>query len=83
MIGEIGGNVEELVVIYICEYVIKFVVVFIVGRFVLLGKQMGYVGVIIFGSFGFVIEKILVLEVVGIRVVGEFLEILDLLKGSF
>lgn len=31
MIGEIGGIVEEEVVVFVKEYVIKLVVVFIVG----------------------------------------------------
>lgn len=75
MIGEIGGIVEEEVVVFIKVNVIKFVVFYIVGVIVFLGKCMGYVGVIIVGGKGIVDEKFKVLEDVGVKIVCLFVEI--------
>jgi hypothetical protein len=83
MIGEIGGNAEELAATYIREHVTKPVVAFIAGRSAPPGKQMGHAGAIISGSSGSATEKISALEAAGIRVAGEPSEIPDLLKGSF
>ena len=83
MIGEIGGNAEELAATYIREHVTKPVVAFIAGRSAPPGKQMGHAGAIISGSSGAATEKISALEAAGIRVAGEPSEIPDLLKGSF
>lgn len=69
MIGEIGGFVEEEVVVFIKVNVIKLVVFYIVGVIVFLGKCMGYVGVIIFGGKGIVDEKFVVLQDVGVKIV--------------
>lgn len=80
MIGEIGGNVEEEVVVYIKEYVIKFVVGYIVGVIVFKGKCMGYVGVIIVGGKGMVDDKFVVLEVVGVKIVCSLVEIGNVVK---
>lgn len=75
MIGEIGGIVEEEVVVFIKVNVIKFVVFYIVGVMVFLGKCMGYVGVIIFGGKGIVEEKFVVFEFVGVKIVKSFVDI--------
>ena len=83
MIGEIGGNAEELAAAYIREHVTKPVVAFIAGQSAPPGKQMGHAGAIISGSSGSATEKISALEAAGIRVAGEPSEIPDLLKGSF
>lgn len=80
MIGEIGGSVEEEVVVYIKDYVIKLVVGYIVGVIVLKGKCMGYVGVIIVGGKGIVDEKFVVLEVVGVKIVCSLVDIGEVLK---
>jgi len=83
MIGEIGGNAEELAAAYIRKHVTKPVVAFIAGQSAPPGKQMGHAGAIISGSSGSAAEKISALEIAGIRVAGEPSEIPDLLKGRF
>lgn len=83
MIGEIGGNAEELAAEYIREHVTKPVVGFIAGQSAPPGKQMGHAGAIISGGSGSAIEKIRALEEAGIRVASEPSEIPELLKVSF
>lgn len=83
MIGEIGGNAEELAAEYIREHVTKPVVGFIAGQSAPPGKQMGHAGAIISGGSGSAVEKIRVLEEAGIRVASEPSEIPELLKVSF
>lgn len=83
MIGEIGGNAEELAAEYIREHVTKPVVGFISGQSAPPGKQMGHAGAIISGGSGSAVEKIRALEEAGIRVASEPSEIPELLKVSF
>lgn len=82
MIGEIGGNAEELAAAYIRKHVTKPVVGFIAGRSAPAGKQMGHAGAIITGGTGTAAEKIRAMENAGIRVAGEPSEIPALLKIS-
>lgn len=79
MIGEIGGNAEELAAEYIREHVKKPVVAFIAGQSAPLGKQMGHAGAIISGSSGSADEKIAALKEAGIPVAQEPSEIPSLL----
>lgn len=79
MIGEIGGNAEELAADYIREHVKKPVVAFIAGQSAPLGKQMGHAGAIISGSSGSADEKIAALKEAGIPVAQEPSEIPSLL----
>lgn len=80
MVGEIGGIVEEEVVVFIKEYVIKLVVFYIVGVIVFLGKCMGYVGVIIVGGKGIVDDKFVVFQEVGVKIVCNLFEMGFVLK---
>lgn len=80
MIGEIGGNAEELAAQYISNYITKPVVAFIAGRTAPLDKQMGHAGAIIAGSSGTAAGKIAALEAVGVEVAKEPSDIPDLLK---
>lgn len=82
MIGEIGGNAEELAAAYIRKHLTKPVVGFIAGRSAPAGKQMGHAGAIITGGTGTAAEKIRTMENAGIRVASEPSEIPALLKIS-
>lgn len=80
MIGEIGGNAEELAAEYIKQYVTKPVVGFIAGQAAPAGKQMGHAGAIIAGGSGTASEKIAALKGAGVQVAKEPEEIPALLK---
>lgn len=81
MIGEIGGNAEELAAAYIKEYVTKPVVAFIAGQSAPAGKQMGHAGAIISGNSGSAEDKIAALSALGIQVAKEPAEIPLLLRN--
>ena len=80
MIGEIGGNAEELAAEYIKKHVTKPVVGFIAGQAAPAGKQMGHAGAIIASGSGTAAEKITALEAAGVKVAKEPSEIPTLLK---
>lgn len=80
MIGEIGGNAEELAAEYIQKHVTKPVVAFIAGQSAPPGKQMGHAGAIISSGSGTAAEKIAALEAAGVRVAKEPGEIPELLR---
>lgn len=80
MIGEIGGNAEEMAAEYIREHVSKPVVAFIAGQTAPPGKQMGHAGAIISGSSGSAKDKIAALEAAGIEVAQEPADVPQLLK---
>ena len=81
MIGEIGGNAEELAAKYIQGHVTKPVVAFIAGQSAPPGKQMGHAGAIISGNSGSAKEKITALAEAGIQIAQEPSEVPLLLKG--
>jgi len=82
MIGEIGGNAEELAAEYIQKHVTKPVVAFIAGQSAPPGKQMGHAGAIISGNSGSAEKKIAALTAADIRVAKEPAEVPILLKDS-
>lgn len=82
MIGEIGGNAEELAAEYIKQHVTKPVVSFIAGQSAPPGKQMGHAGAIIASGSGTAAEKIAALEAAGVKVAKEPSEIPQLIKES-
>ncbi len=68
IIGEIGGNEEELAAEYVSRHMTKPVVAFVAGVTAPPGKRMGHAGAIIEGKSGTAQEKIKILEAAGIRV---------------
>ncbi len=69
LIGEIGGNIEELTAEYIArERYPKPVVAFIAGRAAPSGKRMGHAGAIIMGKAGTAESKIDALRKAGVEV---------------
>lgn len=69
LIGEIGGNFEELAAEHIAtEGYSKPVVAFVAGRTAPPGKRMGHAGAIIMGKSGTAASKIEAFEKAGVRV---------------
>jgi succinyl-CoA synthetase alpha subunit len=82
LIGEIGGNLEELAADYIVkEKYPKPVVAYIAGRSAPPGKRMGHAGAIVMGKAGTAESKIQKFKSAGVKVAEKPNDILDLLKG--
>lgn len=62
LIGEIGGNAEELAASYIEEYIETPVVAYVAGKTAPKGKTMGHAGAVISGKTGTVESKIKAFE---------------------
>jgi succinyl-CoA synthetase alpha subunit len=68
LIGEIGGNAEELAAEYVARHVTKPVAAFIAGQTAPPGRRMGHAGAIISGGSGSATDKIAALKKAGIEV---------------
>ncbi len=82
LIGEIGGNAEELAAQYISQTnYLKPVVVYIAGRLAPPGKRMGHAGAIVMGSAGTAKSKIEAFVSVGVPVAEKPSDVVGLLKN--
>jgi len=68
LIGEIGGNDEELAAKFIADEMSKPVVAFVTGHMAPPGKRMGHAGAIIAGGSGTAAEKVAAFEAAGVPV---------------
>jgi succinyl-CoA synthetase alpha subunit len=68
LIGEIGGNAEEVAAEYVAKHVTKPVAAFIAGQTAPPGRRMGHAGAIISGGSGSAGDKIAALKKAGIEV---------------
>jgi succinyl-CoA synthetase alpha subunit len=81
MVGEIGGNDEELAARWVKEHMKKPVVGFIAGVTAPPGKRMGHAGAIISGGKGTAQEKLAVMEECGIKTTRNPAEMGKILKS--
>ncbi len=81
MIGEIGGNAEELAAEYVKANVKKPVVGFIAGQTAPPGRRMGHAGAIISGGSGKASDKIKAMEEAGITICATPAEIGEKVKA--
>lgn len=82
LIGEIGGNLEELAAKYITEtHYPKPVVAFVAGRSAPPGKRMGHAGAIVMGKAGTAETKMEAFREAGVKVAEKPNDVARLLKG--
>ena len=83
MIGEIGGNEEELAAAYIKEHVTKPVVAFIAGKNAPKGKGMGHAGAIVGADgTGSAEHKEAALSAAGAAIANNMSELVELVKKA-
>jgi succinyl-CoA synthetase alpha subunit len=82
IIGEIGGDAEELAANWIKENFPKPVAAFIAGRTAPPGKRMGHAGAIITGGKGLAADKIRVLEECGVVVAQSPIKIAEAMQAA-
>jgi succinyl-CoA synthetase alpha subunit len=79
LIGEIGGNIEELTAEYIARGYPKPVVAYVAGRSAPPEKRMGHAGAIIMGKSGTAENKIKAFENAGVKVAEKPSDVAELL----
>jgi succinyl-CoA synthetase alpha subunit len=82
LVGEIGGNDEELAAEHIRNNINKPVVAHIAGITAPTGKRMGHAGAIISGNSGTATSKINALEKVGVFIAHSPAEMGETMKGA-
>ena len=82
LIGEIGGNIEELTAEYIERGYPKPVVAYVAGRSAPPEKRMGHAGAIIMGKTGTAENKIKAFENAGVKVAEKPSEVAELLAKA-
>jgi len=82
LVGEIGGNDEELAAEHIRNNINKPVVAHIAGITAPTGKRMGHAGAIISGNSGTAISKIHALEKAGVFIAHSPAEMGETMKGA-
>jgi succinyl-CoA synthetase alpha subunit len=81
LIGEIGGNMEELTAQYITDtHYPKPVVAYVAGRFAPQGKRMGHAGALIMGKLGTMESKVDALSNAGVKIADKPSDIARLIK---
>lgn len=80
MIGEIGGDDEEVAAEFISRQMTKPVAAFIAGRSAPIGKRMGHAGAIVEGKSGTAEEKIERLKNVGVKLADYPEQLADLIQ---
>jgi len=79
LIGEIGGNDEQIAASYVSRSMTKPVTAFIAGRTAPPGRRMGHAGAIVEGASGTAEAKIQALEAVGVKVAKHPEEVVELM----
>jgi succinyl-CoA synthetase alpha subunit len=80
LIGEIGGNAEEVAAAFIKEHISKPVIAYIAGRTAPKGKRMGHAGAIISGKTGTAEGKIKALRKAGATVIDRPIDVDEALQ---
>ncbi|HUS94243.1 MAG TPA: succinate--CoA ligase subunit alpha [Patescibacteria group bacterium] len=80
LIGEIGGNDEQVAASYVSRSMSKPVTAFIAGQTAPPGRRMGHAGAIVEGASGTAEAKIKALEAVGVKVAQHPEQIVELMS---
>jgi succinyl-CoA synthetase alpha subunit len=83
MVGEIGGNDEELAAEFIKTHITKPVVGYIAGQTAPPGKRMGHAGAIVTGNSGTATGKISAMRAAGVNMVSSPSDIGSAMRACF
>jgi len=80
LIGEIGGNDEQMAASFVAEKMTKPVAAFIAGQAAPPGRRMGHAGAIVEGASGTAEAKVEALRAAGVAVAEHPEQVVDLLR---